>query len=216
MVARAKQAGAVNATGTSRAWAIVAIVVLHGLLFWLWPHYRPHDSPVSAREVFVTLVSAKPKQVAPPTRASARKPVAITRRPRPLLQTSAPPEKLVEPVAMTMQSAPSAPSEPDPFAEPTQAEKPKYDIAKVDKEVRRQSLNPAVRETVLQATRMERLIGGAKTQRGPAVVEELVMNDGTRVSKVGGMCARKKPSAMVGGLDPFRSGNETVWQQCPK
>ena len=205
--------GAMNAGGASRVWVIAAIIVLHALLFWSWRHGRLAAGPdMLQREIQVTLVPARPSQVAAERPRPRSAPVAVARRARSqeIIERAA--EPLPVPEAITLLPA------PDPFAEqaPAPAARPAYDIGKIDKEVRRQSLNPAVRDPVLLAPKMERLIGAAKTQRGPPVVEELVLSDGTRVSKVGRMCAQKRSSAMVGGYDAFKNGNETLWRQCPK
>ncbi|MES2902050.1 MAG: hypothetical protein V4723_20150 [Pseudomonadota bacterium] len=199
-----------------RLWVLAAIVALHVLLLWLWPQFRLDEDTHGPRQIFLTLIAPKlkPQPVVAPPATPRAKPVAITPRVRAVPQ-SVPdladlPATIVEPQAITI------PAAPDPFADPAPAARPKYDIAAIDKEVRKASRDPAVRVTVLQATKMERLIGGAKKQRGPAQVEEMVLSDGTRVSKVGTMCAMKKPTAMVGGYDPFRNGNESIWRQCPK
>ncbi len=201
---------------------LVAIMAMHALLLWLWPQWSPTESSSGARKIFITWIPSPPPTVTPPPKPKAlaaqrptrpSRPAAIT-QPAPVMPTQpeavAAPARPVEPAAITM------PAAPDPFAEPAPVAGPKYDMSRIDREVRKESRDPAVRVTVLQAPKLERLLAGAKKQRGPAPIEELVLGDGRRVSKVGGMCASKKSSAMVGGNDPFRNGNHTVWQECPR
>ena len=81
---------------------------------------------------------------------------------------------------------------------------------KVDRELRKTSLNVAERNLT---------IGKAQRELASTRIEELELPDGRRMSKVvtafGRYCAYKESNGLVGGRDVFRDGVKTKIGPCP-
>ena len=89
---------------------------------------------------------------------------------------------------------------------------------KVDRELRKTSLNVAERNLTIGKTQRELAIAGA-FRGGGTRIEELELSDGRRMSRVvtafGRYCAYKESNGLVGGRDVFRDGVKTKIGSCP-
>lgn len=90
----------------------------------------------------------------------------------------------------------------------------KRDVGKIDRELRSASLDMAERHFSLTISKRERAIAAAHGGTGPTPIIEEVMNDGSRRSRMGNMCAQMESNALVGARDVFRDGVKTRWSRC--
>ncbi len=90
----------------------------------------------------------------------------------------------------------------------------KRDVGQIDRDLRRQSLNTAERTPVLTPTAMARGIGAAYIDRTPPKQEEVVLSDGTRVTRIGNTCYMKDNGGRTRGLDHITRGIPTVARAC--
>lgn len=196
----------------NRLTAIIAIAGMHigALYFWPGP-VRTDDA--RRRETAVTFVALAPKPVVRPS-AAARHAV----RERPSRKAQSPPV-LAEPTPMTV--VPSVPAAPPDEANIAVArshddivDQAKLDVGKIDKELRKQRLDPGQRNTEFGPTRRERLIAGAMRHRGPLEQVETILPDGRRMSRVGNNCAVMESNGLVGARDVFKDGVKTKWSRC--
>lgn len=136
--------------------------------------------------------------------------------PMPLLP---PPPAAPQPQAIT-QAAP-----PDPFALPV---KPEDDLKQralksafnVDKQLRKEAWTQRDRAVVNDTTPLAAAIGSAYVGGGSGAIGEMVMADGSRVTKWrmpggGTACIYKEPNTFSGGRDPFRDTGRTSVRSCP-
>jgi hypothetical protein len=200
--------------GGTRWLALALIVAVHLLALLLWPQRAPERAVGKGRETAITFVLApKPVQMAtPPANVRGKS------QPRVRVPVSAPVENAIR-------QLPTVP-DPDPIAEPEPAVVSKnvdeilgqarIDIGKIDREVRKASPDMAVRNVELHRPKLEMAIAGAFKERGPAKMEEVVLPDGRRMTRVGNMCAVKESNGLVGGRDVFKDGVKTRWQSCPR
>lgn len=200
--------------GGTRWLALALIVAVHLLALLLWPQRAPERAVGKGRETAITFVLApKPAQVVKP-------PARLVGKPQARLRT-----RVAAPVENAIRLVPTAP-DPDPIAvpEPEVASKSadeilaqaRMDIGKIDREVRKASPDMAVRTIQLHRPKLEMAIAGAFKERGPAKMEEVVLPDGRRMTRVGNMCAVKESNGLVGGRDVFKDGVKTRWQSCPR
>lgn len=90
------------------------------------------------------------------------------------------------------------------------------DAGRIDRELREEGLTMADRKRAIGPSKFERLMADAFIERGPPRMEEHVMADGRRVSKVGKMCAYKEANGLTGARDVFKDGTKTRWETCPE
>ena len=150
---------------------------------------------------------------ATPTAVAAGKP-----RPRVQLPSVVPAENAIRLVPAVPEAEPVAPPEP-PVASKSADEilgQARIDIGKIDRDVRKASPDMAVRNITLCQPKLETAIAGAYKERGPPKMEEVVLPDGRRMTRVGNMCAVKESNGLVGGRDVFKDGVKTRWQTCPR
>jgi hypothetical protein len=86
--------------------------------------------------------------------------------------------------------------------------------------VRKQSLDMAVRNFKPTETKLEKAIAAAYSGGAqPTRIEEVVLADGTRMSKVTigkvSYCVTQRSNGLVGGRDVFRDGVGSKVTNCP-
>lgn len=202
---------------TRKPWAVALVVAVHLLALLSWPQRQP---PVRD----ATLTYSDIVFLAPP------KPV----RPRPAPDVATPPRKL-QPVAISAAPVIAAAPVPEalpapaaePLAEPAQfaarapdiLERARRDVGKIDRELRKNSLNMAERNLVLGKSKAALAFADVHAANEGTRIEESVMPDGRRISKVktrfGRYCAYKESNGLVGGRDVFRDGVKTKISGCP-
>jgi hypothetical protein len=213
---------------------LAAIAALHigALLWWKGPHMpvRANSGTIFSELVFIAApgidVAPAPRPVPEAARPAARRSPKITAVPRTtvlqpnILPPSAPtPGSLPAPQAITL----PPPAEPAPEPAPAVSaddilRKAKLSVGAIDRDLRRQSLNPADRIIARDETTLAARIGAAAKQHGTTVTES-VAADGTRITRVSGAttyCARMESNALTGGRDPFKDGVKTRVSSCPQ
>lgn len=90
----------------------------------------------------------------------------------------------------------------------------KRDGGNIDRELRRKTLNVAERTPELRGTAIARGIGAAYIDRTPPSQEEIVLSDGTRVTRIGNTCYMKDNSGRARGMDHISRGVPTVAREC--
>ena len=93
-------------------------------------------------------------------------------------------------------------------------EQAKLDVGNIDKELRKQRLDPGQRNTQFGPTKRERLIAGAMRPHGPLAQVETILPDGRRMTRVGNNCAVMESNSLVGARDVFKDGVKTKWSRC--
>jgi hypothetical protein len=199
-------------------------------LYWQSPQ-RPLTAPKAAREP-ITYILAPIRRSPPEQVKTVRKAPERIRRPpviteiaapqlaQPVMPALPPPEAEREPQAITQ-----APPAPDPFALPT---KPEDDLrlrylkraAAVDRQLRKESWTQRDRKLVNDQTALAAAIGKAYVGGGSGAMEEMVMADGTRMTKWrmpggGTACFYKESNGFSGGRDPFRDTGKIKIMSCP-
>jgi hypothetical protein len=200
-------------------------------LYWQSPQ-RPLTASKAASKP-ITYILAPIRRPPPEQVETARKtpervrrpPAAITEIAAPQLAQPAvpalpPPEAEREPQAITQ-----VPPAPDPFALPT---KPEEDLrqrslksaAAVDRQLRKESWTQRDRKLVNDQTALAAAIGKAYVGGGSGAMEEMVMADGTRMTKWrmpggGTACFYKESNGFSGGRDPFRDTGKIKIMSCP-
>ncbi|SHH69945.1 hypothetical protein [Massilia sp. CF038] len=200
-------------TATGRQAAFVLILAFHILAIWLLPQRtRLDDVRTAATPLQITFV--RPVAPAPAPVVSLPSPVrnskSVPRQPKPVRAVPESPPAMVLIPAPPVDQAPAAPSAHDIL------QRARADLGRIDRAIRIQSPDPGARSIRAQTPRLEAAMASAFRERGPARIEELVLADGTRVSKVGNMCAFKESNSLTGGRDVFKDGIKTRWQTCPK
>lgn len=218
---------------SSRGIGLLVVAALHLLTIYLVTRPRSQTAQVlAARSTnIVFLAPPAPRRAAapPPVPTSAsvreRRTVALPSSPEPTQRlpqpiTLPPPAAEAPPVA----NAPAA-DEPDwtqPAAKPgadSLAERAKKSIGAIDRDLRAKSLNITDRKPMAEQTALASNIASA-FKRQATTVEEVLMADGSRMSKVhtpsGTYCAYKESNAVTGGRDPFKDGVRTKVTSCPR
>lgn len=194
-----------------RASTLALIVALHLGAIFFWPRSGAPDAESASRQTDVVFV----KQLERPTVAPAPGP----QRPKQRRERISPPVQRETTVVAIPRQATVPAVEPDPVVARSYDDmisQARQDVGKIDRELRKSSLNLAERTTVLQPGQRERLIAGAFVGGGPPPIIEDVLADGRLRSRRGGMCASKESNGLVGGRDVFSGGIKTKWEQCPK
>lgn len=201
----------------SRTFTLLFIVALHLLLVLLWPQGASHDQATPARLAteltFVTLRPVPERPAPLPVRPRKPQPPREAIRPRAVRESTLvaiPAPAIAPPPAVAPTPQPPERSTDDIMAQA------RRDVGRIDRDLRKSSLNIAERSTVLSATAREKAISAAYVGGGPSPIVESVAADGRRISRRGKMCAFKEHNGLVGGRDVFKDGVKTVWQQCPK
>jgi hypothetical protein len=203
------------------------------LAFFYWQSpQRPLTAPKAVREPIMYILAPirrpPPEQLKTAQKAPERLkrlPATVTVIAPPLPTQSAvpelpPPEAAREPQAITQALPP-----PDPFALPT---KPEDDLkqrslksaAAVDRQLRKESWTQRDRKLVNDQTALAAAIGKAYVGGGSGAMEEIVMADGTRMTKWrmpggGTACFYKESNGFSGGRDPFRDTGKIKVMSCP-
>jgi hypothetical protein len=182
---------------------------VNGVLDKLAAKLRPDDLPPERPKTAQFAERIRPAQ---PRSARSAEPAPA---PMPLLP---PPQAAPQPQAIT-QAAP-----PDPFALPV---KPEDDLKQralksafnVDKQLRKEAWTQRDRAVVNDTTPLAAAIGSAYVGGGSGAIGEMVMADGSRVTKWrmpggGTACIYKEPNTFSGGRDPFRDTGRTSVRSC--
>lgn len=201
-------------SSSERRVTLLLVGALHLALVLLWPTDSGRDQPLSARkESTVVFVKARsvPKDAAAPRRqVRPRVPVPLK------LTVPREPAMVFLPAPLAESPAPVA----DSVAPSTNAgdilAQARRDVGKIDRDLRKSSLNIYARESVLTPSAREKAIAAAYVGGGPPPIVETVTNDGRRISRRGNMCAEKEHNGLVGARDVFRDGVRTKWMSCPK
>ncbi|HEY0065336.1 MAG TPA: hypothetical protein VGC21_24680 [Telluria sp.] len=201
-------------TAAGRQAAFILILALHLLAIWLLPQRtRLAEAAAGGAPIMLTFVRPAPPQRPVQTAPSWRDKQPL-RRAVPAVTAPAAPVPFTVIPSTPVAQAPVEQAAPQSAAEILQ--QARTDIGKIDRALRKQSPDLAVREITLQAPKLETALAAAFRERGPVRVQELVLADGTRVSKMGNMCAFKESNGLTGGRDAFKDGIKTRWQTCPK
>ena len=88
------------------------------------------------------------------------------------------------------------------------------DGGNIDRELRGKTMNGAERTRELSGTALARGIGAAYIDRTPARQEEVVLTDGTRVTRIGNTCYMKDNGGRARGIDHISRGVQTVARDC--
>ncbi len=216
---------------SSRGIGLLVVAALHFLTIYLVTRPRTQSTQVlAARSTnIVFLAPPAPRRAATPvpvpTSASARE-----RRIVALSPAREPAQRLPQPITMVapVAEAPAVtntPAEPDwtqPAAKPgvdSLAERAKKSVGAIDRDLRAKSLNMTDRKPMAEQTALASNIASA-FKRQATTVEEVLMADGSRMSKVhtpsGTYCAYKESNAVTGGRDPFKDGVRTKVTSCPR
>jgi type IV secretory pathway VirB10-like protein len=210
------QIAAARRTVPVRLITLALIAALHLALLMVLPHHAGAGSDAAARKV-IDLVFVrtpeKPKPTLMPEQPFRPERQAVTVKPRVHRETAF--------VAAPQEPAPPQAALAEPSGEPLTSSADilahaRRDIGKIDRDLRKASLNMYARDTVLTPSARERAIGSAYVGGGPPPIVEIVTNDGRRISRRGNMCAEKEHNGLVGGRDVFRDGVKTKWAECPK
>lgn len=207
-------AGAAGMPDGTRFVALALIVAVHLLALLLWPQRAPERAVGKGRETAITFVLApKAVQVVKPAARAIGQPPARRRAP-----AAAPVENAIRLVPTVPDAEPIAVPEPAVVSKSAaqMLDQARIDIGKIDREVRKTSPDMAVRNIQLHRPKLETAIAGAYRERGPAKMEEVLLPDGRRMTRVGNMCAVKESNGLVGGRDVFKDGVKTRWQSCPR
>jgi hypothetical protein len=191
------------------------IIALHvaGLLCWPAPDSEPgmHGDPA------VPMIWVAPLREERPA-ATETVAARTTRTPRPTPARAVPRKEANEAPSISLVPAEPVSAEPVPSAPHQTAEEmtaqAKRDIGKIDRELRKASLDMAQRNLVFNVPLREKAIAGAYVERGPPKIIEEVMSDGRRRSRIGNMCAYMESNGLVGARDVFKNGVRTLWVEC--
>ncbi|ATQ78227.1 hypothetical protein CR152_29735 [Massilia violaceinigra] len=166
-------------------WITIGLVLgLHAALLLAWRHTRekapPREDDSGPRIQWIEAIAAKPVQSPPQTRV--RPAASVT--PAPVRAARQRPDAPAPPAPSVPAPQPEAPAitvvPPDPFAEPAPAAPPggadairkraMADLAKIDKDLRKQSLN---KFSVPDDSPQKRLIAGIQSaRRAPTLLEK--------------------------------------------
>jgi hypothetical protein len=197
--------------------AMACIVVAHILVAFAWPERSLQSENIPAFTSELVLVVAVRSA---PIRPVARKLARQAKR-KQVSRSIAGPSL---PAAVTLPTevlAPVAPplNEPAPTAATAIVDNALREAGKIDRELRRNSPNPAERALALTRSRQERIIADAFRRDEGSRIVELELPDGRRMSKVitpfGSYCVFKESNAIVGGRDVFKDGVKNKVASCP-
>lgn len=216
-----KTGGAPGGASRQPAATLALIVALHLAALYFWPSATPPNADATGSQTDIAFIKPLEPAKAEPQPSPQKRPV---RRRDPIVVPLAsvpfvPSVQRETTVVVVSRQDDVAPVEAEVAAVPTHDDilfQARKDIGKIDRELRKTSLNLAERSTVLKPGERERLIAGAFIGRGPPPITEEVMADGRRRSRRGSMCAYKESNGLVGGRDVFSGGIKTRWEQCPK
>lgn len=218
---------------SSRGIGLLVVAALHLLTIYLVTRPRTQSTQVlAARSTNIVFLAppaprraAAPTPVPVPTSASARERRAVALSP-----AREPAQRLPQPITIVAPVA-EAPAVTNTLAEPdwTQpaakqgadslAERAKKSVGAIDRDLRAKSLNMSDRKPMAEQTALASNIASA-FKRQATTVEEVLMADGSRMSKVhtpsGTYCAYKESNAVTGGRDPFKDGVRTKVTSCPR
>ncbi|WP_139236236.1 hypothetical protein [Rugamonas rubra] len=218
----------------SRGIGLLVVAALHLLTIYLVTRPRTQIAQVlAARSTNIVFLAppaprraAAPVSVPPvPTSASARERRTVALSPaREPAQRQPQPITMVAPVAEAP-AVTNTPAEPD-WTQPAAklgadslVERAKKSVGAIDRDLRAKSLNMTDRKPMAEQTALASNIASA-FKRQATTVEEVLMDDGSRMSKVhtpsGTYCAYKESNAVTGGRDPFKDGVRTKVTSCPR
>lgn len=216
---------------SSRGIGLLVVAALHLLTIYLVTRPRTQSTQVLAARSTNIVFLAPPA----PRRAAAPVPTSASARERRIVALPSAPEparRLPQPITMVAPVAEAPPvanapagAEPDwtqPAAKPgadSLAERAKKSVGAIDRDLRAKSLNMTDRKPMAEQTALASNIASAFKRQG-TTVEEVLMADGSRMSKVhtpsGTYCAYKESNAVTGGRDPFKDGVRTKVTSCPR
>ncbi|MES2325393.1 MAG: hypothetical protein V4633_24325 [Pseudomonadota bacterium] len=199
---------------SSRLMALAAIAVVHIVAVYFWPGRAPGNAHADRKELAITFVDLAPKEPA----VAPAQPIAVRAAPARRLPAKV---AVPEPVAMTIVPAVQPPAPVETIAPVERGmhdimDQAKLDVGKIDKELRKQRLDPGQRNTQFGPTKRERLIAAAMHPRGPLEQVETILPDGRRMTRVGNNCAVMESNSLVGARDVFKDGVKTKWSRCNK
>ena len=199
--------------------ALALIVTLHVLVLVFWPKappeeaHRPATGAIAIRFVPIPKTASEPAPTPALTRAQGIRQPRKAAVPAPAMTIVAPAITLLIPPPPL-----ETPADVPPVASGDDILKQaRRDVGKIDRALRKESLDMAVRNMKLTAPKIERVLGGAYAGGGNGMqIEELVMADGRRMSRIGNVCVYKESNGLVGGRDVFRDGVKTKVASCPR
>lgn len=194
---------------------LIAIAHLGAVLFWpALKQLAPAPGPDQARSTLWLLPtpdSAAAPQNKLPLAVAAAPELAHKNRHMPLVRAR---ERAVRPNAAPATSAAiSVALEPAPMHARLIAGF-KRDGGNIDRELRGKTMNGAERTPELRGSALARGIGAAFIDRTPASQEEVVLTDGTRVTRIGNTCYMKDHGGRARGMDHISRGVPTVARDC--
>jgi hypothetical protein len=202
--------------------AFALVVALHLLVIMLWPQLRPGKAgapAVSATDIVFVAAPVVRKQAPAivPSRPARQRPQVAPK------QVDAAVETAITIVPATPADEFELPREAAAVGAPSAADimdRARRDMVGIDRAVRKQSLDMAVREFKLHETKLETAIASAYRGGGDGMrIVETVLADGTRMSKIiigkTAFCAYKESNGLTGGRDVFRDGVRTKVTNCP-
>lgn len=218
---------------SSRGIGLLVVAALHLLTIYLVTRPRAQTAQVRAARStnIVFLAPPAPRRAAAPTpvptSASARERRAVA-----LPSAREPAQRLPQPITLPTPAAEAPPVANTPAAagpdwtQPAAkqgvdslAERAKKSVGAIDRDLRAKSLNMTDRKPMAEQTALASNIASA-FKRQATTVEEVLMADGSRMSKVhtpgGTYCAYKESNAVTGGRDPFKDGVRTKVTSCPR
>ena len=193
----------------------------HVAAFLFWPAVRrpaqevDHATPTLWLLPVPTILEAAPNR----PQAVVASPKAVNRpRRTPVAHAPVRPTMVIDPVAAP-NAAPALSADTSVAPNPT----PLHDkliadfkraAAEIDHELHRTSRNMAERTPTLKGTAIARAISAAYIDRTPAKQEEIVLSDGTRVTRIGNTCYMKDNGGRTRGLDHIARGLPTMAREC--
>lgn len=201
-----------------RAWLIL-VVLVHLLVLYAWPGAQPMGHPAgalhdSSHDTPLDIVFVVPAPTPLPVRQA---PTAAPRTPVP--KRAAMQRDLAQPQPPVTLITPPPAAEPaleaalSAVTHDTLRQSALAAAGAIDRQLRKESLDLGQR-ALLRAGQPERGIAAALVPRGPDQIEELVMADGRRISRVGNKCAYKESNALTRGRDVIQHGVRTIWGDC--
>jgi hypothetical protein len=187
---------------------LVLSIVLHLLVYVAWPKGGdPVATPAERNAVAIFFIDPLPQRLEPskPSRALS---VGPSRRSD--SRPSARQAESVNPAPMTL----IAPESPGPAPSADLAGIAKSSVGAIDRELRQAGPALPLKAPVFQSSKFEQAMSAAYIDRSPPKQEELVLDDGRRVTRIGDHCYVMDSPLNTRGRDQIQKGSPVMARKC--
>jgi hypothetical protein len=206
------------ATGKRGTSILLLSILLHLLAYMAWPKRAPLDAGADLGKSNTFAIFVTVPQLPEPVPAVQMPAPSIARRPglskySPANSAPAPQAESPTP-GMTPLAMEPVHTNNDHSSVQDLAGTAKLAAGKLDRDMRNTGPRPAPTVPVFQGSRLEQGIAAAYVDRSPPKWEELVLDDGRRVTRIGKHCYGKDSPLYTRGIDQIKHGAQTFALKC--